>query len=101
MSEPAFILHPTTVLARKDNMLGTSVDSDLVMMDEERAKFFGLNSVAKAIWNHLASPTSYAALLDFLTINYKVTREKCAQDIEPFLAIMIEQQLIFTSDPRT
>jgi hypothetical protein len=94
MSEKKPVFTPNMILVRNQTIFGTQVDDDLVMMDEDQGKYFGLNPVARAIWEYLEKPKSYETLLEYLTENYEIDTEKCNNDIQPFLSEMIANNLI-------
>ena len=87
-------MNSETILIRNKEIVGTQVDDDLVMMDDAKGQYFGLNPIARIIWEHLETPTTYQALVDFLTQAYNVTPEKCSEDIDSFLTTMLANHLI-------
>ena len=82
---------------RNQSIFASIVDDELVMMDGEQGLYFGLNPVARKIWELLETPMSYEKLLDSLTRLYEVDREQCQRDIEPFLLKMIEHNLVIVT----
>lgn len=81
-------------LIRNHDILATTIDEELVMMDGQCGKYFGLNSGARKIWELLTYPMSFDELLIALTATYEVEYDQCKEDVEHFLKMMISNQLI-------
>jgi len=84
----------STLLTRNQSLFATASDDDLVMLDEQAGLYFGLNSIARKIWELLEQPIQYQQLIQSLTAQYDVDSEQCKKDVEPFLAKMLENKLI-------
>ena len=91
---PTEILTPQRILTRNPSIFASKVDDDLVMMNEKQGSYFGLNSVARKIWELLATPLSYDMLLHRLVDTYKIDIERCSIEVKPFFLQMIEHRLI-------
>lgn len=87
-----------TPFVRNPTIFANTVDSDLVMLDEQAGLYFGLNSVAHTIWQLLATPKNYQELVNDLVAQYEVSVERCQQDIQKFLAHMLQHHLIRYAD---
>jgi hypothetical protein len=87
-------LAPSALLSRNPGLFASEIDNELVMMDDAQGLYFGLNPVGRAIWENLAAPLRYEALLAALVEAYAVTPEQCRADVEPFLRKMIGHGLI-------
>jgi hypothetical protein len=85
---------PSTLLVRNHDIFASSIDDEMVMMDGEQGLYFGLNSVARRVWEMLEKPLSYDALLRLLAQHYDVTEAQCRADVDPFLKKMLENGLI-------
>ncbi|OGT32039.1 MAG: hypothetical protein A3E87_10865 [Gammaproteobacteria bacterium RIFCSPHIGHO2_12_FULL_35_23] len=90
----SFNLTKQSMLTRNQSIFASAIDDELVMMDGDQGLYFGLNSVARKIWEILEKPTSYAELLSLLTSFYEVKFEQCQKELEPFLLKMIKHKLI-------
>jgi hypothetical protein len=88
------LLTPSALLVRNSDIFASEIDNELVMMDDAQGLYFGLNPVARAVWERLTSPLRYDALLKDLTDIYDVDPEACRRDVEPFLQKMIGHGLI-------
>jgi hypothetical protein len=87
-------LSTQSLLARNSLLFASPVDKELVMMDENRGLYFGLNAVARRIWEMLEAPVPYGELVSLLCEIYSVKREQCERDLGEFLQTMIQHGLI-------
>ncbi len=86
---------PETLLSRNNTLSGTTIDDDLVMMDATNGSCFGLNTVAKTVWELLETPKTYQAVLTKLLEHYDVDLAQCEKDMGPFLEHMVSHKLIY------
>lgn len=75
-------------------LLQSEIDGETIMMSIDNGKYYGLNTVASRIWELLKSEPLFSEILDTLTAEYNVEREKCASDTQEFLNHLIENKLI-------
>lgn len=83
-----------TLLKRKTEIMTADMSGETVMMDIETGKYYNLGSVGGRIWELLETSISVSSLTDKLLLEYDVTREKCLEDILPFLSALLERGLI-------
>ena len=81
-------------LIRNQQLLASSIDDELTMMDEAKGHYYGLNSVAKKIWELLETPQPYQTLLNTLCDLYAVDKQRCHHDVDIFISQMIKHSLI-------
>lgn len=84
----------TTVLCRKTDITYSEIDNDIVMMDLEQGKFFGLNGVGGSIWTLLENPITLNALCDKLQSEYKVERVECESSVVEFVISLQQANLV-------
>jgi hypothetical protein len=95
MNDPAADLPSlSTPLIRNRDIFASEIDDEMVMMDGEKGLYFGLNSVARRIWELLEKPLAYGDLLRELAAEYSIEDAQCRADVEPFLRKMLENRLI-------
>lgn len=85
---------PDIVLVRCDQFLGNQVEQELVMIDIESGRYFGLNSVAADIWERLATPVSIADLCADLQQRYEVDAARCDRDVVSLLLQMRANDMV-------
>ncbi|MBE0675866.1 MAG: PqqD family protein [Bacteroidales bacterium] len=73
---------------RSNKTITGRLRDELVMMDMEQGKYFGLNSVAARIWEILEVPMDIEGLCQVLTDEYDVDADVCRHDVEEHLAEM-------------
>ncbi|HMB40353.1 MAG TPA: PqqD family peptide modification chaperone [Balneolaceae bacterium] len=83
-----------TVIKRTNKALATAIDDEVVMFDADAGKYYGLNSVAAAVWNLLEEPLSIGNICDQLISEYDVEKEKCLDEILGFLPELQQKGLI-------
>lgn len=64
------------------------------MLDIESGYYFGLNSVASAIWNHLEHPVAWDTLIDLLMQTFEVSRDVCEADTKELIDLMLNKGII-------
>jgi len=82
------------VVRRSENLLTSKMDDELVMMNLEKGEYYGLNVIATRIWSLLEQPQSIEQLINCLTDEFDVSRDKCLNDIAPFLENLMNRQII-------
>jgi hypothetical protein len=85
---------PEDRLTRTEDMLSTELDRETVLMSIDAGAYYGLEGVARSVWESLATPITFAALVDRMAAEYEVARDVCAADMERFLAEMEREGLL-------
>ena len=88
------IFKPEDKLIRSEKMLSTELDHETVLMSIEAGAYYGMGGPARSIWETLATPMTFASLVDRLVEEYSVTPEVCAADLQKFLADMEQEGLV-------
>jgi hypothetical protein len=84
-------LELSQTITRHPDMLSAEIGGEAIMMSIEKGAYFGLNPVATRIWDLLEQPKSIAALIQTITDEYEVSAEQAADDVQSFVADMIER----------
>lgn len=84
---------PTTQLQRKDNIFLNEIDNEAVMLDEDSGSYIGLNEIAYSIWQQLAEPITFQALVDKLLEEYDVDAERCATETRALVVDLLKNKL--------
>lgn len=85
---------PEDKLFRAKDMLSTELDQETVLMSIDAGAYFGLAGPARSIWEKLEKPLTFSDLVDKLVLEYNVTPEACAEDLQGFLAQMEQEGLL-------
>jgi hypothetical protein len=86
--------NPQDTLSRAEGMLATELDQETVLMSIDAGAYYGLKGPARSIWEELETPLTFSALVERLVMEYQVTPEACAADLEGFLAKMEQEGLL-------
>ncbi|MCP3857238.1 MAG: PqqD family protein [Actinomycetia bacterium] len=69
-------IHLNSIVKANSGVLSTELSSnEQVMMDMDQGMYFGLEDVAKAIWELMAEPTSVEDICRFVHARYDTTFE--------------------------
>lgn len=90
-------LTPGDTVQIHPDILATPMGDDLVMLNIETGTYFGVEDVAKRIWEQIESPTTIAAIVATLCEEFEVTPEDCEQDVIRFLTRADAAKLITVS----
>jgi hypothetical protein len=85
---------PDDRLTRSNNLLSTELDQETVLMSIDAGAYYGLEGPARRIWARLETPLTFSALVDSMVGEYEVAPDRCAVDLEPFLAEMEREGLL-------
>lgn len=86
-------LTPDTVVARGAEHVETRVGDQTMMMSIARGKYYALEATAQRIWELIETPRSLGEIADRLAQEYKVDSERCAAEVERFVARLMENGL--------
>lgn len=86
--------NPEDKLVRSQEILSTELDQEAVLMSIHAGAYYGMGDTARSIWEKLAKPITFSALVDDLVQEYEVPRETCAADLQEFLAEMEREGLL-------
>lgn len=83
-----------SLLRRMPGLLESPLDGELVMLNIERGNYYGLNGVAKRIWELLDQPRSFRQLCETLQTEFDVATEQCESDVLVFLQDLIKEGIV-------
>lgn len=84
-----------SIVSARDDLLSTDLSPDeIVMINVDRGTYYGMEEVAKAIWELLAKPRKVASLCDDLQSRFDVDRETCERDTLAFLRELQKEELL-------
>ncbi len=87
-----------TVISRSESLISNSLGEDVVMMDIEEGAYYGLEAVAASIWKHTETPISVGSLCELLMKEYKISNDRCLQEVTKFLGDMVDRKMVQISD---
>lgn len=77
-----------------DDVLMRELDDESVLLHLDREVYFGLDDVGTRMWTALVSADSIQAAWEVLLSEFDVEPDVLRQDLDEFLAQMIEQDLL-------
>ncbi|NOZ06699.1 MAG: lasso peptide biosynthesis PqqD family chaperone [Chloroflexi bacterium] len=85
-------LHTTVVQA--DGLLASDIDDEVVLLNLETDKYFGMDPVSARIWSLLAQPHLLTTVCNRLLDEFDVDREACEQDVLEFVQKLADAKLV-------
>jgi hypothetical protein len=80
--------------SRNDQIIDGELDDNQVMMHLDKGKYYGLDPVAKRIWQLVEEPKSINEITSILLEEFKVSHEQCSEDVKEFLEKAIHADII-------
>ena len=75
-------------------IIQSKIGEEVVMMDMDSGFYFGLNSVASAIWSKLENEITLDALVEEMLKDYAVEKMLCEHDTKELLEQLREKNII-------
>ena len=85
---------PNQKIVRKEEVLASNLEDELVMMNLESDSYYGMNAVGSRIWELLERPLALAELYALLQEEFDVDGETCQRDVLPFIQKIIDEKLL-------
>ena len=82
-------------IVRSSNPIAEPVDDELVMVDIDSGNYYGLDNIARAIWENLETQITVEDLCKRLCESYEVTVEQCSVEVLAFLENLASNGLIY------
>ena len=79
---------------RNEQIIDGELDNNQVMMHLDKGKYFGLNPVAKRIWDIIEEPKSFEDICSVLLAEFNVTPEQCKEEVNSFLEKAVKFDII-------
>jgi hypothetical protein len=83
---------------RNNQIIDGELDDNQVMMHLDKGKYFGLDPVAKRIWQLIEEPKNINEITTILLEEFEVSTEQCNQDVKEFLEKAIHADIIKKSN---
>lgn len=87
-----------SVVCQNTQLLSSEMDGEVVMMDIESGKYYGMNKMGSQIWRLIETPTTVIALCDTLEQIFDINRTVCEQEVIHFLSDMHKEELVSVKD---
>lgn len=77
-----------------EDVVVNEYETEGVLLHLETECYFGLDEVGMAMWKALTTNDSVASALQDLLTQYSVDKETLAADLEHFVEVLLENQLV-------
>jgi hypothetical protein len=84
--------------SRNEQIIDGELDDNQIMMHLDKGKYFGLDPVAKRIWEIIEQPKSFEEITTVLLDEFEVSPEQCTTDVQDFLEKAIQFDIIKKSE---
>lgn len=99
MKGKAAVLHSHTILRRKADLLASTMDGEIVMLDAESGHYFGLSGVGPHIWSLLEQDRSVAEVIGSVKAEFAVgPGDSVDWEVTEFLQKLVEKGLVKVAD---
>ena len=82
-----------------DNCISARVQGEMVLLNTETGRYFGLNEVGARIWELAKEPINISKVIDRLLSEYRVEREALLVDVEEVTVALVNAGLVKFIDP--
>jgi len=98
MTSSSFNITTQTIISRCENLIYKDIDNETVMLSIENEEYYNLNKLGSSIWKYIIDPISIDTLIDKLTEQYDVSRDKCKFETIEFVKKLYELKIISLSN---
>src|SRR5689334_13160924 len=76
------------------NVLVSQVDDELILLNLESERYFGLDAVGRTFWERLTTSENLAAAVASLQSDYQVEQDQLMQDVDRLLRDLMDRNLV-------
>lgn len=85
------------VPGKKSELVTRTVDNEVVLLIPGTGRVMALNEVAGFIWECIDGSNSREDILEAVCREFEVNREEAAADIDEFIAVLNEKELLINA----
>ena len=85
---------PDTYIKRNNEVFASQIDDEVVMMNIQSGKYYGMDSIGSRIWELINAKIPVQKAIDQLLEEYDVSEEQCQDDVLEFLDVLNENRLV-------
>lgn len=85
---------PQTTVESTSQATSCEVGDETVILDLASGQYFALDAVGTAVWRHLRTPCTFAALCERLQAEYEVPPARCRSDVSALLQELAQRGLV-------
>lgn len=83
-----------SIIKVNDEILTTTIDNELGMMNINKGFYYTLNPIGKHIWDMMGEKLVVKDLIESLSHSYNVDEDVCFNDVQEWLKIMSTNGLV-------
>jgi hypothetical protein len=83
-----------STVGRRSDLLSEEVEGAIVMTNIAAGYYYGMENIARRIWQVLGQPTRVTELCAALTVEYDVETSTCERDVLEFLNVLEAEGLV-------
>lgn len=88
------MINNKSIVCQAENISGTDLDGEKVMMNLDKGKYFCLNSVGSRIWDIIENKVSVETIINTLIKEYEIDRDACEKSVFGYLERLKNEELI-------
>ena len=81
-------------IKRNKEVFASVIDEEVVMMNVNSGKYYGMDTVGSRIWKLIAEEIQVKDVIKKLMEEYDVSEEQCKKDVLEFLNELYENKLV-------
>ncbi len=81
-------------MKRSESAMARGVGDELVILDVNSGRYFGLNDVGALIWDLLEHDTTRGDLVDAVLASFDVGRDQAGSDIDDLITELVDRGLV-------
>ena len=85
-----------SIICRSTDIPTVDLDGEVAMMNPDKGKYYGFDSIASRVWEIIFKPITYEELINQLIVEYDVSKQTCENDIRSLLEKLLKEGLITT-----
>lgn len=83
-----------SLIKRKDGLLSSPIDDELVMMSIEKGKYYGLDEISRRIWELFEVNRSVASICEQLIEEHDVDESTCYKEVLAYIKELVDEGLV-------
>ena len=78
----------------KKDVIFKELDDEMIIMDMNSGRYFGLNETGAKIWSLLNDHHNIGTIINLLHDEYEISKEKCKKEVIAFIQDILDKGLI-------
>jgi hypothetical protein len=92
------MINPTdSIVVSPANHLAADMGGEYVILGIQDEMYYGVDGAAARIWELIQEPRTVESIVDTISSEFEVERDRCAQDVAAFLGDLAERAIVEVS----